>query len=1028
MGGAGKTAITERFLNDALEANNEQDGSLPPPYCAFVYSFYDDDKPENFFRNLQFWLEGSSVPANQKSPTQLIFDIQQHQGLIILDGLEKVQESGARSGFGKLISPSLRNLLNHIANGSARELSVLVTSRFPLTDLRDNQPRFFTSIAVEEIDVAAGVALLRDRGVLGTDAQLASVVEHCGQHALTVDLAGGYIKEYGGGEPATPLDLGTAGELQAAVEQEPDDDKRAVLRQGFRFARIAQRYREAMLSSDEAALALLERICLFRAGVDCETLGEIFTGPNARSVSGQALASLNSEELQKKIDWLVKMRIVEGSKPSLPKSETRNGKTLLTIHPAVRDGFLSGIAREDREVSHEAIRTQLEVSLGDNTGYLPSDPAVLDVLEEIVFHAIASGRVTDAIDIYTQRIGGYQHLFWNLSAFERGLRLSVLLDKHVGVTERVRYTWSKNRLSRGELHSGWARFLIGLGDISSAITHFEVAATSGNVSRGDCHHEIALLHAQTGQLSLGMKHCEICFGYRRSAKKGTGQSQWRNAFASRGRIRSLTGEVEGAINDYEESLKWQTRTNRWERSRTLYGMRGFHYALLLSWIGRFGQAQDLVSFNVAEVLSLWSPLNPVRPQCELLQATLDFERENAWKVLDETRDWSISNGAKELLCRADLTRGRFLLSDAENSVNHQDRLDLAEDIIRQSLKLARDCGFGLYHIDLQLQFARLHLIHGNAQAALDGIRVALDQGIPANDETGQPELLAANDEECGYAWGIVEGLHLRGKALLLQAAQSFGTKSFDTTQHDQLPSEVRELIAQADDCLDDAMKRWHDLRDPEPTEDNNFIHPETGVEYSYKAEETYLVLKDLKGGTLTRYPLEPLAEGRNEEPLQATEPAKTEKVSEGTKSMSKKHLFLSYCRDNKAEVSKLRDNLIAAGEQVWWDQDILGGHDWKLEIRKAMRDAYAIVVCLSTETADRITSGVYTEVLDAIAAYREHAPGSIFLIPVRLSECDIPLIEIDGTRTLDRLNYVDLFETDGFDKLIRSIQASSLHP
>ncbi len=120
--------------------------------------------------------------------------------------------------------------------------------------------------------MATGVALLRARGVRGTDMQLAPIIEHCGRHALTIDLAGGYIKEYGHGAPSTPLNLGTAEELQAEAEQEPDDDKRAALKQGIRFARIAQRYHEVMLESDEAALALLERICLFRLGVDCETL------------------------------------------------------------------------------------------------------------------------------------------------------------------------------------------------------------------------------------------------------------------------------------------------------------------------------------------------------------------------------------------------------------------------------------------------------------------------------------------------------------------------------------------------------------------------------------------------------------------------------------------------------------------------------------------------------------------------------------------------------------------------------------
>ena len=131
---------------------------------------------------------------------------------------------------------------------------------------------------------------------------------------MTVDFAGGYIKEYGEGNPATALNLGTAEELQAAADEEPNDDKRAVLKQGHRFARIAQRYREAMLKNDEAALALLERICLFRLGVDSETLAAIFTGYEATKVSGKALAGLDAKELQQKLDWLVRMRIVELAK------------------------------------------------------------------------------------------------------------------------------------------------------------------------------------------------------------------------------------------------------------------------------------------------------------------------------------------------------------------------------------------------------------------------------------------------------------------------------------------------------------------------------------------------------------------------------------------------------------------------------------------------------------------------------------------------------------------------------------------
>lgn len=64
--------------------------------------------------------------------------------------------------------------------------------------------------------------------------------------------------------------------------------------------------------------------------------------------------------------------------------------------------------------------------------------------------------------------------------------------------------------------------------------------------------------------------------------------------------------------------------------------------------------------------------------------------------------------------------------------------------------------------------------------------------------------------------------------------------------------------------------------------------------------------------------------------------------------VARKHLFLSYCHDNKEEVAKLRDELIEAEEHVWWDQDILPGQDWKGAIREAMEQSYAFVLCLST--------------------------------------------------------------------------------
>jgi DNA-binding Lrp family transcriptional regulator len=148
--------------------------------------------------------------------------------------------------------------------------------------------------------------------------------------------------------------------------------------------------------------------------------------------------------------------------------------------------------------------------------------------------------------------------------------------------------------------------------------------------------------------------------------------------------------------------------------------------------------------------------------------------------------------------------------------------------------------------------------------------------------------------------------------------------------------------------------------------------------------------------------------------------------------VAKKHVFLSYCHDNAKEVGKLRDDLIAAGEAVWWDKDILPGEDWKFAIRQAMKNSYAVVFCFSKETEAREESGMFPEARDAIAAYRKYAPGSIFLIPVRLSKCTIPPFEIDDTEMLDDLQYVDLFPaakwSAGLQRLIQALQATPHHP
>ncbi len=97
--------------------------------------------------------------------------------------------------------------------------------------------------------------------------------------------------------------------------------------QEYKFTRIAQRYREGFKESDPAALALMERICLFRLGVTADTPASIFTGPgeDKQAIAGPALAALSREELQRKLERLVAMKLIEAS---MLKTASQSGRAI----------------------------------------------------------------------------------------------------------------------------------------------------------------------------------------------------------------------------------------------------------------------------------------------------------------------------------------------------------------------------------------------------------------------------------------------------------------------------------------------------------------------------------------------------------------------------------------------------------------------------------------------------------------------------------------------------------------------------
>ena len=125
-------------------------------------------------------------------------------------------------------------------------------------------------------------------------------------------------------------------------------------------------------------------------------------------------------------------------------------------------------------------------------------------------------------------------------------------------------------------------------------------------------------------------------------------------------------------------------------------------------------------------------------------------------------------------------------------------------------------------------------------------------------------------------------------------------------------------------------------------------------------------------------------------------------------------IFLCHSSGDKAEVKNIYNLLVERGANPWLDSEkLLPGQDWNLEINKALDSSDVILLCLTKKSVDK-EGYVQKEIRLALDRALEMPEGRIFLIPARLEECELPY-------KIKTYQWVDLFTTDGMEKLIKSL-------
>jgi TIR domain len=824
IGGAGKTATVNRFLQvlpgfTLLSSDVEKRNDLPVPERLFVFSFENAVNPDEFFAELAVWLGESSEKGNPETRAtyQQVLRLLEKSAktcLLVLDGLEKMQEdSGGPGIFGKLINPDLSDLLTRRIAGGYRGVTAIITTRFPILDLEEasySGKIAFRPISVGGIPQTAAIQLLRQRGVRGADAALERISQACGHHALTVDLTGSYLVEFKEGRPDTPLLVSAAD--QQAINNEPDTRRRSVLKQALTFAGIAQYYRKALQQNDLAALALLERMCLFRRGVSAATLASIFTGVGKENISGTALAALDEEQVEKKLSYLVRIHLLNEH----TSSETnRQLSTVFTIHSVARDGFvLDGeIARQ----GHEATRQEMIASLGGLPGLknYPCTLAHLDLLEEIIYHTLEAGQSDPAWHIFAYSMGGYQNLGWRLGDHERGQRITGLF------LER------EHRLPLSAANRPYCHYFAGLhaagcADHKKAVWHLTQAVELfSNLSQfkgvSRCHRMIAEIALETGAVVEAEMRIQYALKVVSDSPSSRAEKKARrDSLVCQAKIKTLSGKMDEAKSVLSEVLHIDSTIDLAVESLSVSDLKAITFGGLLLQVSNSDAALSSIERLIDDCQNEMGRENQVLPELRLFQSELYRTRSDFVKAKEGvmwSREWAINRNRKDILCGTYLAEAKILLAESGSTriqpSSEAPRLRKIEDArksVEEGLYLARDCGFGIRHIDLLLERARLNLIRAKLPLAFDDINVALDSGHKPPENSGLPTMIAATDPQCGYTSGIVEGRYLRAQAFLLQAEQTLGRADFAPTRFKMLPGEVQSLVESARRELEECCK------------------------------------------------------------------------------------------------------------------------------------------------------------------------------------------------------------------------------
>lgn len=357
-GGAGKTTLVTHW---ALEA----DGITRRPRVQglFGWSFYADSSAERWAGRLLDWARqdlGVAVVGTGRLAEAVLTVLRTVPVLLVLDGLEVVQEGPAGGGFGQLLDGTLREVLAGVCQQAHGGL-VLLTSRFPFADLEGFDGTTARMLEVPPFTPAEGATLLAaaDGGWLPED-QRRDLVRAVDGHALATGVLASLLAD------RTPVSDLTA--LRAELD--------VAARTDVRVSKVLEFYQARLAEADRYLLAA---VSLFARPVQAEAV----------------LAVAANEAFGSRLDGWTPAMVQATVTARLSGLASLHADGTISAHPLVRITF--------RRLVMDAAETAAETSLaGMPDGRVTSRTDALRVVEAIEL-LLDADQWQPADDLYRSR-------------------------------------------------------------------------------------------------------------------------------------------------------------------------------------------------------------------------------------------------------------------------------------------------------------------------------------------------------------------------------------------------------------------------------------------------------------------------------------------------------------------------------------------------------------------------------------------------------------------------------------------------